>query len=145
MHLLNDFPPSHIPSPHPFPTSLPHIPSPHPFPISLAHIFNHLMLTPTSSVLLSHMDLQVSSLCPCLQPCSDISMTYSHLPISIAHVPCLHHQPPNADAHLQVSCLFSTHSAASSSDDSFLARFSSRPNTGSSMPCVSNPDLGGMK
>src|SRR5882724_8076814 len=33
----------------------------------------------------------------------------------------------------------------SSSDDSFLARFSSRLNIRLSTPCMSSPDLGGMK
>jgi len=38
-----------------------------------------------------------------------------------------------------------THLEASSSDDSFLEGFSSKPNTRLSMQCVSSPDLGGMK
>src|SRR5882724_1305384 len=114
--------------------------------MSLAHVIHHLLLMPTGLVHFSCMDLQVSCHCLHLQPCSDRSLTYSHLPTSIAHI--IIHPPlmPGCQFMLpKVSSLLSTHLAMSSSDHSFLARFSSRPNTRLSAPCMSSLNLGGMK
>jgi len=75
---------------------IPFVDCPHPFPMSF---INKLMLMHAGSVrFFTHTCTgKFSIVCVC-NLYSDISPTYSHIPMSISHVPCLCHQQTNADA-----------------------------------------------
>src|SRR5882724_1009817 len=85
MHLLTDLPYSCVPFPCPLPTSL-------------SCVINQLMLMPAGSVQFSLTPTEVSSQLLVFTIYSDISPTYSHIPLLIAHIPFPCHQQTNADA-----------------------------------------------
>ena len=95
---------------------------PHPLPMSLACVINQLILMPTSAVRFSHMAMQVSCHCPCSQPYSDRSPTYSHIPVSLAHIPFPCHQPTKADTH-QCGLIFTHGCTGKLSLPTFIALF----------------------